>query len=98
MVSLTVPAAVSFIGSRQAFLPARAPMATPARQMRVLAAKGTKNNIAKVGQLWYSQLRRQLVGVLSLSCSSLFVEDFVGCEQARMPALTATLLGQRVDC
>jgi hypothetical protein len=41
------------IGSRQAFLPARAPMATPARQMRVMAKGprlGQKNNIAKVNQ------------------------------------------------
>jgi len=54
MLSQTVPAAVSFkaaIGSRQAFLPARAPMATPARQMRVMAKGprlGQKNNIAKM--------------------------------------------------
>ena len=54
MMSQTLPTAMSFkssLGSRQAFLPARA--ATPARQLvRVLAARGpnlkSKNNIAKV--------------------------------------------------
>ena len=55
MLSQTALTAVSFksaVGSRQAFLPARAPVASPARQLRVLAAKipglKNKNNIAKV--------------------------------------------------
>ena len=55
MMSQTAMNAVSFksaVGSRQTFLPSRAPVATPARQLRVLAAKipglKNKNNIAKV--------------------------------------------------
>ena len=55
MMSQTALNAVSFksaVGSRQAFLLSRAPVATPARQLRVLAAKipglKSKNNIAKV--------------------------------------------------
>jgi len=55
LMSRSIPSAVSFkssVGSRQAFLPARAPVATPARQLRVLAARGpnlkSKNDIAKV--------------------------------------------------
>ena len=55
MMSQAALNAVTFksaVGSRQAFLPCRAPVATPARQLRVLAAKipglKSKNNIAKV--------------------------------------------------